>query len=344
MLNLPHTGQRLRAAAAAELVGEVNRNHIIAGQNVRLRRTPAGTVIDVTAGGGAGGAAGSHPWKVRYHAPPPEEDGGSPQEAQWEVYLPAGTLTIGSNCYVMNDPAGSTDGHDGEDGWYVLPLKESTSGTKTYHIVAHGKGNASMSSGGSYSVAAPFVMVAAEEIGSGGEAQHHPLQDDTLKKHYAGDCWSAVIATVTVTVETEDGETQTSRRVRQAVKAAVDVPAAAPTYFRPLWELSYNGSDADDPLEVVRLTLEDRKVYVGGVATEAADTELKNDGDTIIYLTIDTSGAKPKATLSVVGFSDTQPEGSATSQPVEIFLFSANRMTVDLRANLSNLPYYRGIA
>lgn len=349
MLNFPYPGQRLRADAAAALVDEVNRNHLVAGPGIALRRTPAGTVISAAvAPAGGGGGGGKHPWRVRYHEPPPEVEGGTAPDPQWEVYLPAGTLTIGSSCYVINKPATSTTGHTsdtGDDGWYILPLAEGSSGEKLFHIVAHGKANVKMASGsgGAYSNAAPFVLVAAEEVAGGDEAQHHPMENFTLKKHYAGDVWNAVIATVTIKTETVDNETETTRQVRQTATAAVNVPAATPRYFRPLWQLSYDGS-GQDILDTDSVTLENRTIYVGGVATEVADTDLSDDGDVYIYLTIDTSGAEPEAELSKKNATDTQPASTATSQPVMIFTMSANRVTADLRDNLSNLPYYRGIA
>ena len=288
-----------------------------------------------------------HPWKVRYCEPPPEEEGGSAPDPQWEVYLPPGTLTIGSGCYVMNNPASETSGHgddgDGEDEryWYKFPLSYPGTGKLTYHIVAHGKDNVSMSSGSAgLTAAAPFVMVTSERITTESESAWEPQSDATAKRHYAADVWSAVIATVTIETKTENGETVTSRKVVQALTASVNVPAGAPTYFCPKWELSWDGDNTSYPLTVDRLYLENRTLYVGSVAaTDDGETELKEA--TGAYVEIDTSGDTPKIEVKAG-----EPEGSSSAAiaQIVIFLLKDGRVTSDLRVNLSNLPYYRGLA
>ena len=346
----PQTRQVLRAEDYGKLVDEVNRNHLIAGDNVRLNRTPAGTVVSVSAPSARKEAATSlHPWKVRYHAPPPEDGEQTEPTPQWEVYLPAGTLTIGRSCYVMNNPASDEDGHDKEDenghkeeyGWYKIPLLEVLTGTVTYHIVAHGKDNVQMKSGSNYAQAAPYVMVTAERWTA---QPWYPQNDQTLAKQYAGDVWSAVIAEVTVKTETVDGETVVTRRVANSVRAAVNVPTAGwPARFRPRWMMTYDGDDAVEPLTTDELHIDSATLYVGTVATTAADADLAADGRNVVWLVVDTSKATPEAEFQVVPESGGQaPQESLTSQPVELFYMADNRVLLDLRDNLIGLYYYRG--
>ncbi len=349
---------KITAGYIARIVDEVNRNHLIAGDGVRLSRGPGGTKLDAfgVEGVRARASSGLHPWKVRYHKPTAEE-GGSEPDGQWEVYLPPGTLTIRSNCYVINDPASYTGGHDEEtesgikeeQHWYTIPLSEgSGNGETEFRIVAHGKPSVMMNSGGgSYTQASPFVAVTAEPIDAeGGQQQHRPLEDEHLVTHYAGDVWSAVIATVKVKRETANGKTTVTRSVSQVLKAAVNVNADTPTFFRPVWQMSWNGSSALEPLTVDHLYLDDRTIYVGGASATAPNADLKEFGTCRIYLTIDTSGSSPAAELSVeeVGQGYTPPASTATLQPIQIFEMNELRITSDLRRNLQNLPYYRGIA
>ena len=198
-----------------------------------------------------------------------------------------------------------------------------------------------MSSGSAgLSAAAPFVMVTSERITTESESAWEPQSDATVKRHYAADVWSAVIATVTIETKTENGETVTSRKVVQALTAAVNVPAGAPTYFRPKWELSWDGDNTSYPLTVDRLYLENCTLYVGSVAaTDDGETELKDA--TCAYVEIDTSGDTPKIEVKAG-----EPEGSSSAAiaQIVIFLLKDGRVTSDLRVNLSNLPYYRGLA
>ena len=346
MFELPKPRQKIRGEYAARVVDEVNRNHLIAGRGIALRRTPAGTVIDCTAVGvgKTPAAAGLKPWAVRYHKPPAEE-GQSGPDGQWEVYLPPGTLTIRSRCYVINDPASDTGGHDDADDWYAIPLAEgSASGRTEFRIVAHGKPNVMMKSGErGYTEESPFVAVTAEL-----SSVDNPMSDLQLSTHYYGDIWNTVIATISITRTTVNDETTVTRSVLQVAKAAVNVNADMPTYFRPVWMMTWHGSNATAPLEVDHLYIEDRTVYVGGVATVAPNVDLNtsNAGYCRICLTIDTSGPSPSAELSVeeVLQGHTPPASTATSQPIQIFEMKHLRITSDLRRNLQNLPYYRGLA
>ena len=346
MFDLPQKGQRIRGEFAGRVVDEVNRNHIIAGRGIALRRTPSGTVIDCTAESvGKAVASGLKPWAVRYHKPAAAA-GESEPDGQWEVYLPPGTLTIRSNCYVMNDPASNTTGHDDEANWYKIPVYEggSWTGSRTFLIVAHGKPNVMMYSGNNeYTVASPFVSVDAIR-----ESVEDPMSDEDYSSEYAGDVWNTVIATVTITKTTTNNVTTFKRSVLQVAKAAVNVQADTPTYFRPVWMMTWGGSSASAPLSVDEIHLEDRTVYVGGVATVAPDVNLSasNAGYCRIYLTIDTSGATPTAALSRVyeNPSDAPLPSTASSLPIILFEMYNMRVTSDLRRNLQNLPYYRGIA
>ena len=347
MFELPQKKQKIRGAYFSRVVDEVNRNHIIAGRGIALRRTPSGTVIDCTAVGvgKASIAGGLKPWAVRWHEPPPEQEGATPPDGQWEVFLPPGTLTIRSSCYVINDPSSKTDGHDEESDWFTIPLNEgSASGETKFLIVAHGKPNVMMNSGGGeYTVESPFVAVTAVPA-----SVDDPMSDSQLATHYYGDIWNTVIATVTVTRTTANNVTTVTRSVLQVAKAAINVNADTPTYFRPVWQMTWDGSSASAPLSVDEIHLEERTLYVGGVATVAPDVNLSvtNAGYHRIYLTIDTSGATPTAALSIVYESpgDAPLPSTATSQPIILFVMYNMRVTADLRQNLSNLPYYRGIA
>ena len=347
MFELPQKKQKIRGAYVSRVVDEVNRNHIIAGRGIALRRTPAGTVIDCTAVGvgKASIAGGLKPWAVRWHEPPPAQQGGTQPDGQWEVYLPPGTLTIRSSCYVMNDPASNTTGHDDEANWFVIPLNEgSASGETEFRIVAHGKPSVMMNSGGGeYTVESPFVAVTAEP-----SSATDPTSDSQLATHYFGDSWNTVIATVTVTRTTSNNVTTVTRSVLQIAKATVNVNADTPTYFRPVWQMTWDGSSAAAPLSVDAIHLEERTLYVGGVATVAPDVNLSvtNAGYHRIYLTIDTSGTTPTAALSTVQEEPTDAPlpSTATSQPIILFEMYNKRVTVDLRQNLANLPYYRGLA
>ena len=345
MFDLPQKGQRIRGEFAGRVVDEVNRNHIIAGRGIALRRTPSGTVIDCTAESvGKAVASGLKPWAVRYHKPAAAA-GESEPDGQWEVYLPPGTLTIRSNCYVMNDPASNTTGHDDEANWYKIPVYEggSWTGSRTFLIVAHGKPNVMMYSGNNeYTVASPFVSVDAIR-----ESVEDPMSDEDYSSEYAGDVWNTVIATVTITKTTTNNVTTFKRSVLQVANAAVNVNADTPTYFRPVLKSEWNGNSAY-PYQPLELHLEDRTVYVGGVATVAPDVVLSQStfGYFRIYLTIDTSGPTPTAALSTEAEdpSDAPLPSTASSQPIILFEMYNKRVTSDLRRNLQNLPYYRGIA
>lgn len=345
MFDLPQPRQKIRGSFAARVVEEVNRNHLIAGRGIALRRTPSGTVITCTAvaGRAASAAEGLKPWAVRWHEPPPAEEGGTQPDGQWEVFLPPGTLTIRSGCHVINDPASSTDGHDGEAHWYTIPLdKGSADGEAEFRIVAHGKPSVMMNSGGEYTVESPFVAVTAVPASA-----NDPMSDPQLAAHYAGDIWNTVIATVTVARAATNNVTTVARSVLQVAKAAVNVQSATPTYFRPVWKMTWNGSDATSPLSVDEIHLEDRTVYVGGVAAVAPDVDIGISGDnTRVYLTINTSGPAPTASISAEAEAPADPPlpSTATEQPIAILEMCRQRVTADLRHNLSNLPYYRGIA
>ena len=345
MFERPQPKQKIRGAHAARVVDEVNRNHLIAGRGITLTRTPAGTKIDCTAVGvgKASIASGLKPWAVRWHEPPPAQAGGTAPDGQWEVFLPPGTLTIRSSCYVINDPASNTTGHDDEANWYKIPINEgSASGETEFRIVAHGKPNVMMNSGGgNYTVESPFVAVTAVPA-----SVSDPTSDSQLSTHYFGDSWNTVIATVTVTRKTVNNVTTVTRSVLQVAKAAVNVNVDTPTYFRPVFQMTWGGS-YPAPLTVDHIYLEDRTIYVGGVATVAPNVDLNtsNAGYSRIYLTIDTSGSTPEAALSFEyeDPDDTPLPSTADEQPIILFQLYNKRVTSDLRRNLSNLPYYRGL-
>ena len=153
---------------------------------------------------------------------------------------------------------------------------------------------------------------------------------------------------MTVTRTTENNVTTVTRSVLQVVKAAINVNADTPTYFRPVWQMTWDGSSAAAPLSVDEIHLEERTLYVGGVATVAPDVNLSvtNAGYHRIYLTIDTSGPTPTASLSTEQEDpgDAPLPSTATSQPIILFQMYNKRVTADLRQNLANLPYYRGLA
>lgn len=344
MLELPLPKQKIRGAYAARVVDEVNRNRIIAGKGITLRRTPSGTVITCTAVGGAAAVEASlKPWTVRWHKPPPEDEEAAEPDGQWEVYLPPGTISIGSTCYVINKLANTLTGHEDDDpNWRKIPLTEPSSGERTVRFVAHGKGNVQMDSSGNWTEPAPFVGVFAELEATSGT--HNPLDDDYWKTHYPGDTWSSVIATATIKTETVDNERVTTRSVRQHVRAAVTLPGEALTAFRPVWRFDYDPSTPRTPLTLDSIGFETRTLAIGTVMpSEAADEDVSvsPDGDQHVFLHIDTSGSTP--TIEIVGMGTQRPTSSAENAYVEFMEFKDNRLTADMRANLVGMPYYRGL-
>ena len=271
-------------------------------------------------------------WTVRWHsdASASEDGTGNENSGVWEVYLPYGALSIGERAYVMNDIGhGVHDGKNDKD-WYVIPAVQETAG-KTYRVVAHGKERVKMQSGGSaLTRTAPFVYVCVEDADV-----RDPMTDSDAAKAYAGDVWSATIATISFD---HDDEGSIVREIRQVLYSAVTAPAQYTGIFQPVWIFSPGEGGAAPKLEALKF--DERKLTVGGYLGEAPDEDMKHDEDGYVFLKIDTTGSDPDLTLE---FKTSDPASALGVDWVRLFHMKANRMLADHRVNLSNLTYYRGV-
>lgn len=279
-----------------------------------------------------GGGAAAHPWKVRWHEDASASGNGTGNENSgvWEVYLPYGALSIGERAYVMNDIGRGVHGGANDGDWYVIPAVQETAG-KTYRVVAHGKERVKMQSGESaLTRTAPFVYVCVEDADV-----RDPMTDSIAAKGYAGDVWSATIATISFD---NDDEGNLVREIRQVLYSAVVAPAQYTGIFQPVWIFSPGEGGAAPELEALKF--DERKLTVGGQFGEAPDEDMKHDGDGYIFLKIDTTGSAPELTLE---FKTSDPASALGVDWVRLFHMKANRMLADHRVNLSNLTYYRGV-
>jgi hypothetical protein len=129
--------ERLTAADYNSLLDYVKRITPIAGENTRIDYTLAGAKIKSMASGVVKRQDDEHPWKVRYHS---HTETGS-ASCYWEVYIPNGTIAIGTTCKVLSSPC------ELSQDWYYLDVDESqveydSDGIGLVTIVAHGKESA----------------------------------------------------------------------------------------------------------------------------------------------------------------------------------------------------------
>lgn len=129
--NPPVVKQGLSVSYFRQLIQYLRESRIIAGQGMKVSRTPNGTVLDCTAKGGGGtyvaAAKSLHPFAVRWFAKPTQAN---PDAGEWQVYIPTGSLDViyGSSVaqhrayYAMPTNEVATDGN-GENiyRWFKIP-------------------------------------------------------------------------------------------------------------------------------------------------------------------------------------------------------------------------------
>lgn len=129
----------ISAKWAGDITRAINARRLIAGKGIRLTKSPNGTIVEATAVSFAAGAMLSHllPFTCRYATM--DETG---EYDGWEIFLPAGCVTIGASHKPMNPPARrKKSGSNGNDviedvpSWYRLGIF-TQNGSDTQYLTA----------------------------------------------------------------------------------------------------------------------------------------------------------------------------------------------------------------
>lgn len=300
--NLPpkvRPGDSVRATAFNALIDAIRGVMPIAGRNVRISYSSAGAKIDVVASQRAGGGSAAVYWTVSY-----DEDKG------WLIDIPVGSTTFSTTVHLPR-PQGETDGPYSLDG--------SAQSDGDYEVVVHFKREVRV---GSSSVPVPIVYA---EIHSASATGRGP---------YAGDVYSFVAATVSVTTEQGDGGGQTTtRRIVQQYAAPVDaVEPSVPTASLGLyWSCSAVGSSGWNSFRP-SFHADDDAPLCGG--TLDVTESVPYQGDATLYYLIDCSGSTPAPKVT----STAQSGYSVVCK--EIYRLKDGAVVSDTRADIWQLVFY----
>lgn len=288
----------------------------IAGPGLRASYTPNGTVLTLI-GAAAASPHGLRPFAVRWHQP--ENAAG-----QWEIYLPAGCVSLGATCGILNSPASGTAGHGGEDGWYLLPFGGSPADGDAYRVVVHCKRRA----------------VAAGDLPSSGDPAVSPMilawmhdADEEVGQNiaYAGDEQSFLAAEVRYS----SAGSGVAPAVMQAAKDAVHYTGTQNAEFDLWWAFAISGTTLSVPkMGLLRRTLST------GTDVATIDSPVACEGASRgIYLRV-------ALTNGVVGLT-VALDVNATAAGADFFivqLYAVDQYHVasDYRSALWRLPMYLG--
>lgn len=330
------SSERLTAADYNNLLDYVKRITPIAGENTRIDYTLAGAKIKSMASGAVKRQDDEHPWKVRYHS---HTETGS-ASCYWEVYIPNGTITIGTTCKVLSSPC------ELSQDWYYLDVDESqveydSNGIGVVTIVAHGKESAMVQGIDRFSEGGkPYV---------GFEAKYTKDESDDeseeSKKIRAGDVVSFVVAELLFSKTTnENGGETITRTILQRQKTALVFKGAVKDIFNLVWQYDVTDARAD----LTALYLERTESCIGGYNIEVKNTLDKGLYDVTGYKCIVakiesasiSSGEKYILTIEDAG---TSPLESDDEKIVKIKLYELddNTVVMDCRSNLNRALVYR---
>lgn len=347
----PAKGQPVRAELIRQIIDCLRMFRPLTGPNIRTRTTPGGTLLEGTPGGAGGGAAGTPPWKVRYHAP----DG---DNGQWEIWLPTGCMSVGVDLQPLNRPASESSGHEGDKpGWYLLHLDEEegsaetrtegegeslvTIAERTFYVTARAKTSARIDGVDPLSPEGrKLLYVSARKRLTPAESAAET--DVQRAANTWGDEFSQVVATVTVgTRQKGEDEPKAFRKVVQAASAPISVQGKAATGFDLLWyfAVAQDGSLAVTRLFCVRPSMSAAGTTISGPAM----TEIAL-GATTVYAKILTNPLTSVAGSQVEVVAD--PQGIQPSNNfvtwLQLFTLKSNAVSTDWRAqSLANAQIYR---
>ena len=325
-------GQAVTAAHYNALLDYVLRATPRRGRNVTLDETPHGVFINAQPGGAQAAGKELSPFTVRRHAI--YDENGEETSAQWEIYLPAGCVAVRYSCQILNSLASADSEHeDDNDDWYALPWPDEEQ-LGRYNIVIHGKQRTRMKDeNDELSGVSPRAFAGVERDGA------NPLVESETRGDYCGDTFSATVATVDVESDDKGG---TVRTISQAVSAPIVVQGVPDTPFDLVWDFS-PGEDGEK-----RPTLEGIACIRQHFTVAGCRLDGEEDDDALagtfkdrdhVWLKIDTSGAE--YAIEIVS----SPEGDLVSTDdiawVPLYMLAFNRVTVDMRSSLNQVPIYR---
>lgn len=308
----PQRGQTIRADLIGQIIDYLREITPIQGPNIRVSRTPGGSVISGQPGGGDGAAADTAPWTVRKHVTDGDPTG------QWEIWLPAGCMSVGGDCAPLNPAASAKEGHENDKaGWYALDLTESAG---IFSVVAHAKTSAKVS--GVDELSAPSRRMLYVSAGDETDAVW-------------GDEFSQTVATVQIA---SSGEEMT-RKITQVRATPISVAGRERSNFDLVW---YFGYDADGALEVRNVYCLRQLLAVAGMGV-TGDTLTEVTDAAHVYARIDSSNMSDGDGIITV---EADPEGTTTSGDFVTWLplydLTNNAVTADYRSqSLVNVQLYR---
>ena len=331
-IDQPRRGDPMRASWGARVAERVNEcadaiDTLLGPGGLVSFREPSETVLA--------------PFTCRYHE---VEDG----DAQWEIYLPYGSVNVGGTCAPINPAASGTGSdHAGDtNGWRLLGLDESagTAGTdgdgnsyREWDVAIHAKTSAKMYGVDDLNAPARRLVWASvtDRLKRSGT-----MTDAERYKDTPGDAFSCVVARIRVTEENVDGETVTNRTVTPLRRTAVDVgDVPAPTGFDLVWYFSV----ADGALAVEKIYCLRQLISVAGMSVTGNQMTDVTDAEWI-YARIDTadmSGGRGIASVVADPGNDVYSSGNLITW-LALYRLKENTVTDDYRENsLKNVQLYR---
>ena len=320
----PAPGSPVSAAWMARVLAACRMCMPIAGPGLRASYTQHGTVLTLGDAKTAPEKEHLRPFTVRWHQP---EDAAG----QWEIYMPAGCISIGSSCSPLNPPASDTTGHDGETGWYLLPMLDTPSAGDSFSVIVHAKQRA----------------VAADDLPGSGDPDAAPAvlawihknglipsqQSAEARMAYAGDGQSFTAATITYSAGDEGGDPVSS--VSQPDNAVVRYPGEADREFDLWWAFDVTSQS----LSVEEMGLLRRTLSTGTDVARITDPVDVTDAAQGIYLRVRNQGGATELTVAL-DVNDT----TAGTDFFIVQLYEVNQyhVTSDYRSALWRLPMYLG--
>ena len=349
----PSRGQAVRADLIGQIIDYMREITPVEGPNIRVSRTPGGSIISGRPGGGAGASADVAPWTVRKHSTEDAPDG------QWEIWLPPGCMSVGGTLDPVNLAASAASGHAGDKaGWYLLALDEDegaptrteetegeggetvTVAVREYDIVAHAKTSAKVD--GVDGLDAParrlLYVSARKRLGAGETRTAEEAAEGTW-----GDEFSQVVATVKIGTRTAgQGEPQTFRKVTAAATAPISVAGRARSGFDLVWYFEVDAESA--ALSVTHVYCVRNQLSAAGITLSGPDMTEVTNATSSIYAKIKTNPLNPSASSGTVEVV-TDPSGMTTDDDLtwlRLYSVSHNAVTADWRAqSLANVQVYR---
>lgn len=288
----------------------------IAGPGLRAKYTPNGTVLTVV-GTAAASPQGLRPFAVRWHQP-------DNAAGQWEIYLPAGCVSLGATCGTLNSPASGTAGHAGESGWYLLPFGGSPADGDAYRVIVHCKRRA----------------VAAVDLPASGDPAVSPMilawmhdSDEAAGQNiaYAGDEQSFLAAEV----QYSSAGGGVAPAVMQLAKDAVKYTGTQNAEFDLWWAFSISGTT----LSVSKMGLLRRTLSTGTDVATITNPVACEGASKGIYLRVALNNGAVELTVAL---DVSSTAAGANFFIVQLYDVDQWHRTSDYRSALWRLPMYLG--